>query len=85
VTARDTYAASVASAQSTSINAPATAATPGFNANAAAFNNSVAAGVDPKIAQRTLVAANLQTEMMRQVAISAAKDVLKSTGDTFPT
>ena len=72
MTARDTYIASVASAQTTTVA--------GFNSNATTCIN---AG-DTAAAHATYVANNLRTEMLRQIQISAARSVLQATGDTAP-
>jgi hypothetical protein len=76
MTARDTFIASVSSAQATAVASD--------NANALTCNNSILNGTSVAAAQATLVQNNLRTEMLRQVQIQQAKDILKGTGDTAP-
>lgn len=71
-TARDTFLSSQATAQSTAVAS--------FNANAVTCIN---AG-DTAAAHATYVANNLRTEMLRQVQIQQAKDILRGTGDLAP-
>ena len=85
MTARSVYAASVASAENAFVNNPASAQFPGTNAANATFNLAVANGTDPRVAYKAYVATVQAAAMNAQVAESMAKDVLKSTGDTFPT
>jgi Na+-transporting methylmalonyl-CoA/oxaloacetate decarboxylase beta subunit len=71
-TARDAFLSSQAIAQTTAVAS--------FNSNAITCIN---AG-DTPTAHATYVANNLRTEMLRQVQIAAARDILRGTGDTAP-
>jgi len=73
MTARSTFNASTAAAEATK--------TASKSAAMVAYTNSVASGTSVQVAQATLSAALLNAEMVKQVAIEAAKDTLRSTGD----
>jgi hypothetical protein len=84
-TARQTYANSVATAESNFANNPLTAQFPGQAALNAQYQASFANGTSPATAQKTYVAGMIAAAMNAQSQESLAKNALKSTGDLAPT